>query len=84
MIALISMRFFSRHIAIISSMCILGVLSGVYCLTPSEISVKIVVYAPPHISFKNATLYTSLHKTVDVIQDKKGSRGSDKIKWFGK
>ena len=76
---------FFRHLAIISSLCVLSVLTGVYCTSTPETSVKIVVYIPHHLPYKNAVIYSSLYKTVDVINEKDtGEKGTEKMKWFGK
>ena len=71
-----------RHLAIVSSLCVLSILTGVYCAVSSETSVKIVIYVPSHYSYKNATIYSSLYKTVDLVEDRRGEMGG--IKWFGK
>ena len=62
----------------LTTLCVLSVMSGVYCaVTGDKTTVNIVVYVPASFPYKNSTIYTAPGKIVK-IQDSKG------MKWFGK
>lgn len=61
----------------LTTVCVLSVISGVYCAaTSGGTKVNIVIYVPPSFPYKNSTIYTAPGKIVKV-QDSKG------MNWFG-
>ncbi|XP_053403345.1 uncharacterized protein LOC123555179 isoform X2 [Mercenaria mercenaria] len=64
------------HLTILTTMCVLSVMSGVYCaVTSDRTRVNIVVYVPAAFPYKNSTIFTAPGKVVKV-QDSKG------MEWF--
>ncbi|XP_060585088.1 uncharacterized protein LOC132741026 [Ruditapes philippinarum] len=64
------------HLMMLTTFCVLSVISGVYsAVTSDKTKVNIVVYVPASFPFKNSTIYTAPGKIVKV-QDSKG------MKWF--
>lgn len=64
------------HLTLLSTVCVLSVISGVYCAISSDSTkVNIVVYVPASYPYKNSTIYSAPGKVVKV-QDSKG------MNWF--
>lgn len=69
---------FRLHLAVLTTFCVLSLISGVYCAVSSgETTVNIVVYVPKSYPYKNTTIISAINKDVKI-------RDSERMKWFGK
>ena len=69
--------YFSLHLAMLTTFCVLSLLSGVYCVVTGETTVNIVVYVPRSYPYKNATIISAIEQEVKI-------EDSEFLHWFGK
>ncbi|KAK3603722.1 hypothetical protein CHS0354_023336 [Potamilus streckersoni] len=54
------------HISILCSLCLLGVMTGVYCRTAQSTSVDIIIFSPAKFMSKKVSIYMARNKPVEV------------------
>ncbi|KAJ8309942.1 hypothetical protein KUTeg_011807 [Tegillarca granosa] len=66
------------HLAVISTLCIMSLMTGVYCgMTSNDIQVHITVHAPKSFLTNNITVYFNQKKSGEVISSKSNLQAYD-------
>lgn len=69
--------FYSLHLAMLTTCCVLSLITGVYSLASGDTTVNIVVYVPKSYPYKNATVISAIQKEVKIPE-------SEFLNWLGK